>query len=152
MNASQKRLVPRVGDVIQVALPNGRYAYGRVCQHANVAFYRTQTGEPNKPPIGSRHFSFKVAVFRHIYKDSSVSIVGQDPFKDGENSEPDAKVIRDPLTGQCFIHKNGLSVPATKIQCKGLETAAVWDLPHIVDRLVHGTKSRFLQSLISEDS
>ncbi|MFC8597339.1 Imm26 family immunity protein [Isoptericola sp. NPDC057191] len=31
---------PEPGTVIQIALPDGRYAYGRVLRDASVAFYR----------------------------------------------------------------------------------------------------------------
>jgi hypothetical protein len=37
---------PQVGDVIQLTLPGGRYAYGRVLRDAGVAFYSETTAEP----------------------------------------------------------------------------------------------------------
>jgi hypothetical protein len=44
------RRTPRVGDVIQVTLPTGRYAYGRILRDAGVAFYSGTTAEPGLPP------------------------------------------------------------------------------------------------------
>ena len=44
---------PRVGDVIQVTLPTGRYAYGRVLRDASVAFYSGTTVQPGLPPVGT---------------------------------------------------------------------------------------------------
>jgi hypothetical protein len=52
----------RLGDVIEVALPRGRFAYGRIYRDASIGFYRARTGEPAQPPIGSRDFAFFVGV------------------------------------------------------------------------------------------
>ena len=42
---------PKVGAVIQLALSDGRFAYGRVLKDASVAFYATRSDEPNGHPL-----------------------------------------------------------------------------------------------------
>jgi hypothetical protein len=57
---------PNVGDVIQLTLPSGRYAYGRVLRDASVAFYSETTPEPGAPPVGSRSYQFVVGVYEDV--------------------------------------------------------------------------------------
>src|ERR1035437_77388 len=56
MTLSMGRTRAKVGDVVQVVLPDGTHAYGRVLRQASVAFSRARTVEPRSPPIGSRDY------------------------------------------------------------------------------------------------
>lgn len=57
---------PDVGDVLQFALPDGNFAYGRMLHGASVAFYREVTATTATPPIGSRDYQFIVGVDGHV--------------------------------------------------------------------------------------
>lgn len=125
---------PRPGDVVQVTLPTERYAYGRVLRDASVAFYRETTDEPGNPPIGSRDFQFTVGVYDEVLKSSQV--VGHDPSRDPEEDWPPPYCVRDAISGDVKLYQKGVMRPATAEEFEGLEPAAVWDLHHLVDRLM----------------
>lgn len=90
---------PQVGDVIQLTLPSGRYAYGRVLRDASVAFYRETTAQPGMPPIGSRNYQFVVGVYDDVLTSEDVSVVGHDPRQGPEDDWPPPNSISDPISG-----------------------------------------------------
>ena len=69
---------PPPGSVIQLPLPDGRFAYGRVYRDAAVCFYRYATRLPSEPPIGLRNFAFCVGVYDDVV--ASWEVVGVDGF------------------------------------------------------------------------
>ena len=131
-----RRTRPKVGDVIQITLPNGRHAYGRVLRDASVAFYRGTTGEPRRPPIGSRDYQFVVGVYDDVLKSERVSVVGHDPSRNADDEWPPPACVRDPITGQTKLYHKGVIGPATDDECRDLEPAAVWDYDHLIERLM----------------
>jgi hypothetical protein len=133
-----------VGDVFQIALPDGRFAYGRVYEDAGVAIYSKRTSKPSNPPIGSRDFLFHVGMYRRPLTNGECPIVGQDPFGLYEDPWPPPSCIVDSISGGYEIYHRGKIRKATKQECKGLEIAAVWDVHHIVDRILHGKRSKYL--------
>lgn len=126
---------PEVGDVIQLALPNGRYACGRVLRDASVAFYRKTTAQPSLPPTGSRDYQFVVGVYADVLRSEDVPIVGHDPSQAAEDDWPPPYCVRDPVSGTMKIYHHGRMRAATMEECEGLESAAVWDFRHLIDRL-----------------
>lgn len=127
---------PKVGDVIQLSLPSDCYAYGRVLRDASVAFYRESSTEPAHPPIGSRDYQFVVGVYEDVLRSVECPVVGHDPSQDPEEDWPPPYCVRDPLSAEMKIYHRGEIRPATPADCEGLEPAAVWDLHHLVDRLM----------------
>ena len=127
---------PLVGDVIQLTLPSGRYAYGRVLRDASVAFYSKTTAEPGLPPVGNRDYQFVVGVYDDVLTSESVSVVGHDPSQTPEDDWPPPNSIRDPISGTMRIYHHGQMRAATPAESEGLEPAAVWDLHHVIDRLM----------------
>jgi hypothetical protein len=127
---------PRIGEVIQFSLPDGNFAYGRQLRDSAVAFYRGVSSQPGHPPIGSRDFQFIVGVYLDVVRSADVPIVGYDPLDADEDGWPPAGVITDPITGAKRIYERGSMRPAVGDEWVGLETAAVWDRNHIVDRLM----------------
>jgi hypothetical protein len=130
------RRKPQVGDVIQLTLPSGRYAYGRVLRDASVAFYSETTAEPGLPPVGSRDYQFVVGVYDDVLTSEGVSVVGHDPSQAPEDDWPPPNSIRDPISGVMRIYHHGHMRAATPEESEGLEPAAVWDLHHLIDRLM----------------
>jgi hypothetical protein len=126
---------PALGTVLQVPLPDGTYAYGRVLRDASVAFYRTATEEREHAPIGSRDFAFCVGVYRDVVL--RWKRVGLDPFTDDEDDGwPPPHAIRDPLSSGWRIYHRGTMRAATEDEAAGLEPAAVWDEQHVLPRLM----------------
>ena len=138
---------PKPGAVVQMNLPDGRYAYGRVYDDGAIGIYRETSGLPGKPPIGSRDFQFIVGVYDDVLTSGKCPVVGEDPFGEGEESWPPPHAIIDPITGSCSIYHHGTIRPVLPEECEGLEVTAVWDLQHIIERILNGNESRYLKSL-----
>ena len=132
---------PGVGAVVEVPLPRGRYAYGRVYRDASVGFYQHRTTVPDAPPIGSRDFAFFVGVEDGAFK--QMRLVGEDPFQPGEDDWPPPCFIRDAITGRYSIYHRGAITPSTVDEAAHLERAAVWGFSHLVERLDRGEQPRF---------
>lgn len=122
--------------MIQVALPSGCYAYGRVLRDASVAFYGQTSTVPERPPIGSRDYQFVVGVYEDFLTSADVRLVGYDPSLTPDEDWPPAYCVRDPISGATKIYHRGVIRTATAAECAGLEPAAVWDIHHLVDRLM----------------
>jgi len=129
---------PKVGDVIQVTLPNGCYAYGRMLKEGQVAFYRATSSNPSEPPIGSRDYQFIVGVYKDVV--ARLPVVGHDPARDAEDEWPPPGVVRDPITKKPKLYHKGAMRPASEDEVRGLEPVAAWDLNHVVDRLMGSSK------------
>lgn len=132
----RKKIKPTPGDVFQISLPDGRYAYGRVYRDASVGVYRTVSDEPLLPPIGSRDFLFHVGMYEDVLTRGMCPIVGHDQFGDGEDAWPPPYCIIDVITGEHSLYHKGEIKPASKAECDGLEKAAVWELSEIISRIV----------------
>ncbi|MGW8566662.1 hypothetical protein [Isoptericola sp. NPDC055881] len=131
---------PEPGTVIQIALPDGRYAYGRVLRDASVAFYSSRSDRPGCPPIGAREYEFVVGVYEDVLRTEGVPAVGMDASADPDDEWPPPYSVRDVLTGRSRIYHRGKMEPATEEQVRDLEPAAVWDWHHLVERLMASGK------------
>ena len=124
---------PAVGDVLQFELPDGTYAYGRVLRDAAVAFYRRRSVEAGNPPLGDRDFEFVVGVYDDVVRNHPV--VGHDPSSDPDDDWPPPQKIVDPINGSFRIYDRGEVRQASEDEAHDLETAAVWDEHHLIERL-----------------
>ena len=131
---------PKVGDVVQLSLPDGRFAYGRVLRGSGVAFYREMSDRPGEPPIGSTDFQFTVAVDVRILTSNDVPIVGHDPRVNEFEDWPPPAGVEDPIGVRHKVYFQGrMMVVSSLDEIRGLERAAVWDREDIVERLVTGS-------------
>lgn len=128
----------KFGDVFEIPLPDGRYAYGRIYDDAGVGIYRQISSQAGNPPIGSRDFRFHVGMYDQPIKKGQFKIVGYDPFSEDESSWPPPSCIIDPISGAYSIYHMGEIRKATKEECEGLEETAVWDIEnHIIPRIMN---------------
>src|SRR5688500_5528098 len=84
----RKRIAIKIGDVFEISLPNGRFAYGRVYDDAGVGIYKFISDSANNPPIGLKDFMFYVGMYEDILKSEEWKIVANDPFTSGESRFP----------------------------------------------------------------
>lgn len=131
-----KKIRFKVGDVFQISLPDGKYAYGRIYRDASVGVYEQVSDLPGEPPIGSRAFMFIVGMYEDVLTSGKCPIVGFDGFEDEQSQWPPPNFIKDKISGKYSIYYKGEIRRASEEECKGLEEAAVWDLHHIVDRIM----------------
>ena len=131
----------KVGDVFQIPLPEGRSAYDRVYKDATVGVYRHVTGEPGKPPIGSRDFGFHVGLYKDILENGKWPIVGFDGFDESESEWPPPNFVKDVISGDYQIYHKGGFRDAEPWEVVGLEEAAVWDAHHVLERIMKEIES-----------
>jgi hypothetical protein len=136
MSYNSKVKKPKLGDVVEIPLPNGKYAYGRVYKDASIAIYKKLSEEPHQPPIGSRDFLFHVGLYDDILTSGDWAVVGHDKFNSTESSWPPPYFIKDIISGGYEIYHKGDIRKASKDECKNLEEAAVWDKQHIIERII----------------
>lgn len=124
------------GDVCQLTLGDGRYAYGRVLKDASIAVYRSVTRRPGTPPVGERDFLFTVGVYDAVPGSPAVPVVGYDAFLSEDEAWPPPYKVVDPITGRIRIYHHGeIQEAEDPAVASGLEKAAVWELQHIVERI-----------------
>jgi hypothetical protein len=124
------------GDVFQIPLPDGRFAYGRVYDDASVGIYSILTAEPFQPPTGSRSFMFIVGLYSDILARGHWRIIGHDAFDPQESTWPPPYYVRDMISGEYQMYHKGALRSAEPDEVKGLEEAAVYDADHIIERIV----------------
>ena len=130
-----KRVCPRVGDIFEIPLPDGRFAYGRVFRDAAVGIYPKIFNCAQTRPIESS-FAFTVGLYHDILKTGRWRIVGHEPFVSEEAEWPPPSFIKDVISAQYSIYHKGVIRPSTEQECAGLEEAAVWDEHHVIDRIL----------------
>ncbi len=126
----------KIGDVFQITLPNGKYAYARIYKDASVGIYQQLISEPSRPPIGSRDFLFHVGLYRPVLSSGEWPIVGHDKFESSESKWSPPCFIKDEISGEYEIYHQGEIRKSSPEECKGLEEAAVWYSPHIINRIM----------------
>jgi hypothetical protein len=126
---------PCVGDIFQVPLPDGRFAYGKVFRDASVGIYDTVFDSPVKLPIKSP-FAFFVGLYKYILEDGIWPIVGHEPFASTDEEWPPPYFIRDVISGDFSLYHKGVIRPSLETECRGLEEAAAWDADDVIDRIV----------------
>src|SRR5262245_60254316 len=104
MNKTRKKIKFKVGDVFQITLPDGQYAYGRVYRDASVGIYNHISGRPHEPPIGSRDFMFFVGMYEDILSSGQCPIIGYDGFETKDSEWPPRYFIKDQITGRYSVY------------------------------------------------
>lgn len=135
--SAEKRKRYKLGNVYAISLPNGKFGFGRTMEDAGFAVYK-HLGENEIDTPQEEEYQFIVGVYRHALK--GWTIVENRPFKSDEEAYPPPSCAIDAISGQYRIYHRGEFRDATREECEGLETAAVWDASHIVDRIMGDDK------------
>src|SRR5688500_9770924 len=118
----QRKRKPKLGDVFQILLPDGRYAYGRVFRDASVGIYRMLSDAPNCPPT-DENYQFIVGLYRDLLESGKWPIIANRRFPDDAGGWPPPYCIRDPISGRFEIYHKGQTRKASEAECSGLEAA-----------------------------
>jgi hypothetical protein len=125
----------QLGDIYQIPLPDGNYAYGRIFKDACIAIYKQLTTTPKQIPE-KEEYQFIVGVYEDVLKSGKWEIVDNRPFVKSDEAWPPPMCIIDMISGKYSIYHKGEIKEATEWQCMKLEEAAVWDAHHIIDRII----------------
>ena len=132
---AERRIRRRVGDIICVPLGEGKYGFGRVLEEATFAFYDLESNViPAMTEVLSARVIFKIPVMDYAVTSGRWPIMGHAIL------EPELRVaeqyfMEDSISGQFSIYQKGAIRPATLVEVKDLEAAAVWEPHHVEERL-----------------
>jgi len=135
-----KRQHRTVGAVIEIFLPNGYRAYGRILKNAAFAFYDFVSKDEvsDYAKVLKSEVLFVCAAFDDIITRGHWLKVFKAPIEPSLEELPN-KYIEDALSPGNYSLYNantGDITPATKADCEGLEVAAVWQAWEIEERLM----------------
>lgn len=120
-----------------IPLEDGSTGYGRVLSDPYMAFYdhRTTTPDADLDVIASKPLLFTQAV--RLRNHGRWADVGWRELE-GEVAKPVVRFMQDQFDHRkCTIYDSeGGEWPARPEDCIGLERAAVWEMPHIEQRLL----------------
>lgn len=138
--------IRKEGAFIEIALPNGKYAYGRILKEASFAFYDIYSDKKisdicaiQKTKILFINSVYKYAISKNVWKiigileiEPQLMILPMEFIQD--ELDPKQFSIYNPNTGKIS--------PAKKEDCIGLEKAAVWEPAHIDARIIDHFENR----------
>ena len=135
----KKRKKIKLGDVYAIPLPNGKYAFGRVLKDAGIAIY-SYIGESKEDLPKTEDYQFIIGVYKDILVSGQWDVVNNRPFDDEDEAWPPPQCMIDKISGKYSIYYKGEMRDASNFECEGLEIAAVWDVHHIIDRIMGENK------------
>ncbi len=143
------RIIKKPGDVFKIPLSEGLFGYAQWLADGTARYFlaahsvEASLNEVLSLPVAFRVFTFKDTPNRYGWVK-----IGNAPIPP-ELIPPQSYAKKDQISGKLSIYFEGNERQATAEELKGLETAAVWAHPHIVERLeaqLRGKESMFLRS------
>ena len=143
----------KVGQVVAIPLPDGRFAYAKVFNDFDLGVYDlvTDAVEPLERVVGHA-FSYFNAVTDRAIKSGAFTVIGDAPFSDEESAwaPPMASGVfpEDPGVGVLHIDHKGESRRATPQEAAGMDVRDFSQRPElfvrdIVDRVVSGNHHKY---------
>lgn len=132
--------IRKEGSFIEIALPNGKFSYGRILPKASYAFYNIYSDYRiiDIKDIQNKDVLFINSVYKFAITKGRWKQIGLQDLESKLKILP-LEFIQDPIDPQIFRIYNpntGEMTPTTKDKCLGLERAAVWEPEHIEERII----------------
>lgn len=145
------RIIKKPGDLLRFPLSEaGHHGYCQWLADGTARVFLAATAEEL---TAAEILSLPVAFRVWIYKDTPGRYGWEKAGKADipkEFSQPQRYAKKDTISGALSIYFEGVETPATAAEVKGLEIAAVWAHPHIVERLearLAGRESMSMRSI-----
>lgn len=142
------------GAFFEIALPNSKYSYGRILGKASYAFYNiySESRIIDINLIRNSKVIFIVAVYNHAITKNRWKTIGITELEEDIKRLPLKFIQDDSELSQFEIYdpNTGDMRPAKKLECIGLERAAVWEPEHVEDRIIdyfEGRPNKWFESL-----
>ena len=122
----------RVGAVVAIPLPDGRFGYGRLYQNLNIGLFRVISAAPLDVAEVIRHPVGPVLFFADApVREGTWPVIGTFPFRSEEESWP------PPARGHGLVYWVGvdMKIAASEAEVAGLEYDTLRDADEIVRRL-----------------
>lgn len=143
----------KVGQIVAIPLPDGRFAYAKVFNDFDLGVYDFLSDEiePLERVVKNK-FSYFNAVTDRAIKSGAFPVIGEQPFPDEESAwaPPMASGIfpEDPGVGVLHIDYKGITRPATSQEAAGMDVRDFSQRPElfvddVVDRLVNGNHRNY---------
>ena len=127
------------GSIVKIDLKNGYYNYAQLLENG-IAFFDIYTKDPELEDLSillEKPVLFIVSVYRDVISTGLWLKVGKLPIREDLKILP-MQCIQDALNETQFELYNpntGEVTKATREECEGLETCAVWEAYHVESRL-----------------
>lgn len=146
--------IRKEGAFIEIALPNGKYSYGRILGKASFGFYNIYSDErvTDLDKIKNSRILFINSVYKHAITKNRWKIIGASEIEPNLKNLP-MEFIQDELDPnqfEIYDPNTGEMKPAKKADCVGLERAAVWEPQHVEERIIdyfEGRPNKWFESL-----
>jgi len=126
---------PKVGDVYSIKLPNDRYAFGRVMHDSALQIFKKISDIADQAQIDYKEIWFTVAVYKKVFRDSRIKMIGSRNFETDEDAWPPKTYVYNPISGTYSVYNKGNVLPSTYKECEDLEPTSVWGLDPLIDRI-----------------
>lgn len=125
-----KKILAKIGDIIEIPLNDNTFAYARVMNDASIQIYRYRSITSNNPFIGLRAFLFTAAIEQKWIQNGKLPITGYDPFDSDDETWPPPRRL---FSGMIYYKGEMKEIP--KGEEKKYERAIIYSLKSIVDRI-----------------
>lgn len=145
----------REGDVLKIALGDGRHSYAQVSGDPLVVFFEGAfTDDLPLSRVPQLSVLFRIWVQDDAIKKGVWPVLGNEPLTPENAAEP-FFYKQDDISGALSLYHSSFSDtgwerPSSATECEGLECAAVWDAEHVEGRLrdhYAGLPNQWLQAL-----
>ncbi len=132
------RIRRRVGDIVQIPLPNGLFAAGRLYKEASIAISAKLFQQPvSLTDVKPTSVAFVTACFDTAITDGSWPIIGRIPFDNDEDAWAPPRYVEDIIkAGTYRIYHKGQMRAATSAEVRGLEKAEMYKPDQLVERII----------------
>lgn len=125
----------RPGHILEIPLPNGLCAYGKVYRDDSIGVYDLVTSTRPQLPI-SVPFRFHVFTYIRLLNSGKWPRIGREGFSTPEDGWPPPASVYDLISGGWSIYHLGEIRPSTEEEAGSLEPTQVWDEDHIIERIL----------------
>jgi hypothetical protein len=145
-----RRSALQPGNVFEIALPSGGFAYGMIVDPPLAVFFdATFTQRPPLADVLHAPVAFRIWVMNSCFSKGRWPLVGSVPVPEPLQKPPTFYKF-DPIARRFSLYESGQETPATRDQCLALECAAVWSPEHVESRLddhFGGRPNQWVESL-----
>ena len=128
------------GSIVKIDLKNGYYNYAQIVENS-IAFFDIYTKDPELEDLSillEKLVLFILEVYRDVISTRLWLKVGKLPIREDLKILP-MQCIQDELDEtqlELYNPNTGEVTQATREECEGLETCAVWEAHHVEERII----------------
>lgn len=129
---------PKMGDVFEIPLPDGKVAYCRLYKDVCVGVFNLISANSELlATVRGNEIAFFSHVFTHAMKDGSWKKIGNIPFSSEDEAWPPPQYRQDIINKTSFtICHKGECWPATEKQVQGMERELMRKPGQLIDEIV----------------